>query len=86
MQEVRVTVTVDLQVANQAVISGEICGPVLLRMERFRPVLTGVLFIDMDPTDGRYEPLIGYTPLEQAQTVVDFVGYRLVKVRLVDLK
>ena len=78
--------TVDVQVANQAVISGEICGPVLLRMERFRPVLTEVLFIDMDPTDERYEPLIGYIPLEQAQAVVDLVGHRLVKVNLVDLK
>ena len=78
--------TVDVQVANQAVISGEICGPVLLRMERFRPVLTEVLFIDMDPTDGRYEPLIGYIPLKQAQAVVDLVGHRLVKVSLVDLK
>lgn len=78
--------TVDVQVTNQAVISGEICGPVLLRMERFQPVLTEVLFIDMDPTDGRYEPLIGYIPLEQAQAVVDLVGHRLVKVSLVDLK
>ena len=74
--------TVDVQVANQAVIRGEICGPVLLRMERFRPVQTEVLFTDMDPTDGRYEPLIGYIPLEQAQAVVDLVGHRLVKVSL----
>jgi predicted aspartyl protease len=78
--------TVDVQVANQTVVSGEICGPVLLRMERFRPVLAEVLFIDMNPTDGRYEPLIGYIPLEQAQAVVDLVGHRLVKVNLVDLK
>ena len=61
-------------------------GRVLLRMERFRPVQTEVLFTDMDPTDGRYEPLIGYIPLEQAQAVVDLVGHRLVKVSLVDLK
>ena len=78
--------TVDVQVANQTVVSGEICGPVLLRMERFRPVLAEVLFIDLNPTDGRYEPLIGYIPLEQAQAVVDLVGHRLVKVNLVDLK
>ena len=78
--------TVDVQVANQAVVSGEICGPVLLRMERFRPALTEVLFIDMDPAHGPYEPLIGCIPLEQAQAVVDLVGHRLVKVGLVDLK
>jgi hypothetical protein len=60
-------------------------GPVLLRMERFRPVLAEVLFIDMRPEDGAYEPLIGYIPLEQAQAAVDLVGHRLVKVTRVDL-
>lgn len=78
--------TVDVETATQAVVSGDICGPVLLRLERFRPVLTEVLFIEMEPTDGQYEPLIGYIPLEQAQAVVDLVGHRLVKVSRVDLK
>ena len=78
--------TVAVETATQAVVSGDICGPVLLRLERFRPVLTEVLFIDMEPTDGRYEPLIGYIPLEQAQAVVDLAGHRLVKVDRVDLK
>ena len=45
-----------------------------------------VLFIDMSPEDGAYEPLIGYIPLEQAQAAVDLVGHRLVKVSRVDLK
>lgn len=48
--------TVDVETAPQAVVSGDICGPVLLRLERFRPVLTEVLFIEMEPTDGQYEP------------------------------
>ena len=78
--------TVDVETANQAVVRGDICGPVLLRMEHFRPVLTEVLFIEMVPADGQYEPLIGYIPLEQAQAVVDLVGHRLVKVSRVDLK
>ncbi len=78
--------TVDVETANQTVVSGDICGPVLLRMEHFRPVLTEVLFIEMEPADGQYEPLIGYIPLEQAQAVVDPVGHRLVKVNRVDLK
>ena len=78
--------TVDVEIANQTVVSGDICGPILLRLERFRPVLTEVLFIEMEPTDGQYEPLIGYIPLEQAQAVVDLVGHRLVKVSRVDLK
>ena len=55
-------------------------------MERFRPVLTEVLFIETEPADGQYEPLIGYIPLEQAQAVGDLVGHRLVKVSRVDLK
>ena len=78
--------TVAVETANQSVVSGDICGPVLLRMEHFRPVLTEVLFIEMDPADGQYEPLIGYIPLEQAQAVVDLAGHRLVKVGRVDLK
>jgi hypothetical protein len=48
--------------------------------------LTEVLFIDRQPEDGAYEPLIGYIPLEQAQAAVDRVGHRLVKVSRVDLK
>ena len=72
--------------ASQAVVTGEICGPVLLRLARFRPVLADVLFIEMDPLDGPYEPLIGYIPLEQAQAAVDLEGHRLVKVSHVDLK
>ena len=78
--------TVEVETANQSVIQGVICGPVLLRMERFRPVLAEVLFIDMQPEDGAYEPLIGYIPLEQAQAAVDLVGHRLIKVSRVDLK
>lgn len=78
--------TVEVETANQNVIQGVICGPVLLRMERFRPVLAEVLFIDMQPEDGAYEPLVGYIPLEQAQAAVDLVGHRLIKVSRVDLK
>jgi predicted aspartyl protease len=78
--------TVEVETATQSVVSGDICGPVLLRLEHFRPVLTEVLFIEMEPADGQYEPLIGYIPLEQAQAAVDLVGHRLVKVSRVDLK
>lgn len=78
--------TVEVETAVQTVVSGDICGPVLLRMEHFRPVLTEVLFVDMEPADGQYEPLIGYIPLEQAQAAVDLLGHRLVKISRVDLK
>ena len=40
----------------------------------------------MEPSDGHYEPLIGYIPLEQAQAAVDMTGHRLVKFSRVDLK
>ena len=78
--------TVEVETATQTVVSGDIYGPVLLRMEHFRPLLTEVLFIEMEPADGQYEPLIGYIPLEQAQAAVDLLGYRLVKISRVDLK
>ncbi|MGH2669035.1 MAG: hypothetical protein ACRDH5_07970 [bacterium] len=78
--------TVQVQRDDPSTVQGIICGPVLLGMERFRPVLAEVLFIDMRPEDGAYEPSIGYIPLEQAQAAVDLVGHRLVKVNRVDLK
>lgn len=84
--KLRLLDTVSVETATQAVVSGDICGPVLLRMGQFRPVLTEALFIDMEPSDGQYAPLIGYIPLEQAQAVVDMVGHRLVKFSRVDLK
>ena len=78
--------TVSVETTTQAVVSGDICGPVLLRMGGFRPVITEALFIEMEPAEGRYEPLIGYIPLEQAQAVVDLAGRRLAKFGRVDLK
>ena len=57
-----------------------------VRFGSFRQVLAEVLFIDTEPADGRYEPLLGYIPLEQAQAVVDLTGHRLAKIDRVDLK
>ena len=78
--------TVSVGTATQAVVGGELCGPVILRMGGFRPVITEALFIEMEPAQGHYEPLIGYIPLEQAQAVVDLAGHRLAKFDRVDLK
>jgi len=78
--------TVEVETADQSVVAGDICGPVVLRFGRFRPVVAEALFIEMEPVDGRYEALIGYIPLEQAQAVVDLSGHRLAKVDHVDLK
>ena len=78
--------TVDVETADQSVVTGQICGPVRLRFGDFRPVWTEALFIDMRPANGRYEPLIGHIPLEQAQAVVNLAEHRLAKVHRVDLK
>ena len=53
---------------------------------RFDPVYGEVLFLDMRPANGRYEPLLGYIPLEQAQAAVDMLGLRLLHVKKSDLK
>ena len=78
--------TVDLETATQEVIQGTICGPVRIRVEGFRPIYSEVLFMDMKPQEGVYEPLIGYLVLEQCQAAVDMLGRRLIHVRHVDLK
>lgn len=79
--------TVSVETATQAVVNGDICGPVVLHIGEFRPVIAEALFIEMEPAaEGRYEPLIGYIPLEQAQAIVDLAGHRLAKSERVDLK
>lgn len=77
---------VDCETATQHLVQGEICGPVEIKIEGFEPIYSEVLFLEMEPTDGIYEPLIGYIILEQAQAAVDMLGHRLVHVRKVDLK
>lgn len=78
--------TVYLETASQRTEPGSVCGPVKLQIEGFRPIFTEVIFIDMEPEDGEYEPLIGYIPLEQSQAAVDMSGHRLVYVKRLDLK
>jgi predicted aspartyl protease len=78
--------TINLETANQATINGEVCGPVRIQLEGFRPVFNEVLFIEMTPEDGIYEPLVGYIILEQSQASVDMLGHRLVPVKHMDLK
>ena len=77
---------VECETATQASVTAEVCGPVEITLEGFEPVYGEVLFLDMTPADGLYEPLIGYIVLEQAQAAVDMLGHRLVHVRKVDLK
>ena len=77
---------IDCEIATQEIIKGEVCGPVEIKIEGFEPIYSEVLFIDMKPVDGVYEPLIGYIVLEQSQAAVDMLGHRLVHVKKTDLK
>src|SRR5947208_2247855 len=51
---------VDAEVADQSYVRGEICGPVKITVENFRSVFTEVLFLDMQPADEKFDPLLGY--------------------------
>lgn len=81
-----VIANIEVELANQTASQGEICGPVRLQIEGFRHIYSEVLFIDMTPVDGIYEPLIGYIVLEQCQAGVDMLGHRLVHIKRMDLK
>ena len=67
-------------------IATPVCGPVTIQIEGFRPIVTEVIFIEMEPRDGRYDALLGYLVLEQSSAAVDMVAHRLVPVRYVDAK
>jgi len=77
---------IQLETATQESVEGEVCGPVRIQIEGFRPIYNEVLFLDMKPENGEYEPLIGYVILEQSQAAVDMLGHRLVAVKRMDLK
>ena len=77
---------IQLETATQESVEGEVCGPVRIQIEGFRPIYNEVLFLDMKPENGEYEPLIGYVILEQSQAAVDMLSHRLVAVKRMDLK
>jgi len=78
--------TVELETADQRVVPGEVCGPVKIQIEGFDVIFNEVIFMEMHPQDGGYEPLLGYLILGQSRAAVDMVGHRLVPVKHVDLK
>ena len=80
------TSQIELEPATQTPVEGVVCGPVLIQIEGFRPISSEVVFVDMEPQDGEYEPLIGYIVLAQSQAAVDILGHRLVHVERLDLK
>jgi len=77
---------IERETATQQVVDAEVCGPVEIHLEGFEPIYGEVLFLDMEPEDGVYEPLVGYIVLEQAQAAVDMLGHRLIHVKKSDLK
>jgi predicted aspartyl protease len=77
---------VEFETATQTTVMGEICGPVRIQLEGFRPLYNEVVFVEMSPEDGIYEPLVGYIILEQSQAAVDMVGPRLLHVKNMDIK
>nr|VFK27690.1 MAG: hypothetical protein BECKMB1821G_GA0114241_102931 [Candidatus Kentron sp. MB]VFK33056.1 MAG: hypothetical protein BECKMB1821I_GA0114274_103932 [Candidatus Kentron sp. MB]VFK75714.1 MAG: hypothetical protein BECKMB1821H_GA0114242_102932 [Candidatus Kentron sp. MB] len=78
--------SVELETATQAVVVGVVCGPVRIQVEGFRAVYNEVLFVDMAPNGGEYEPLLGYLVLEQCGAAIDMIGHRLIPVKYMDLK
>lgn len=78
---------ITVELGDQSVRTGAICGPIRAKIGEFRPIVAAVLFLDMTPSDdGEYEPLLGYIALEQASAAVDMLGHRLIHVKCVDLK
>jgi hypothetical protein len=78
--------SIELETATQEMVTGEVCGPVKIQIEGFRQIFSEVLFVEMTPADGIYDPLIGYIVLEQSQAGVDVLGHRLVPIKHMDLK
>jgi hypothetical protein len=75
---------VTMERADQRIVEGE--GPVQIQIEGFAPIFDEVIFLDLQPSDGAYEPVLGYVVLEKSRAAVDLVGHRLVPVKHLDLK
>lgn len=82
----RVLRRVRAELATQEVVDADICGPVLVLVEGFDWIGTEVMFLEMRPQDGDYEPLLGHLVLEHCGAAVDMENHRLVPVRAIDLK
>src|SRR5688572_5620388 len=77
---------IEVETATQETVTVEVCGPVRIQIEGFRPIFNEVAFVDMKPADGEYEPLMGYRVLEQSLAAVDMLGHRLIPIKHMDLK
>lgn len=77
---------IEVETATQEIVVAEVCGPVRIQIEGFRAILNEVAFVEMNPSDGKYEPLIGYIVLEQSLAGVEMITHRLVPLKHFDLK
>ncbi len=78
---------VDLELADQRVVTAEVRGPVRIQLEGFRRVIGEVVFADMQARpDGSFEPLVGCTVLELCNVVIDMRRRCLVARRYYPLK
>ena len=68
--------TIEVQIATQEVAPGIICGNAKIRVEGFQVIYSKVIFLDMRPEKGEYEPLLGYITLEECGAAVDVIGHR----------
>src|SRR5438128_10528972 len=75
--------TIEVDTAKQGTINAEVCGPVRIQIEGFRPIYSEVSFAE---NTGESEPLIGHIVLTQSQAAVDMLGHRLVPIIYMDLK
>lgn len=80
------TRSIELGASIQGTIRGEVCGPVRIQMEGFRPIFSEVSFVEVKPDLGEFEPLLGHIVLAQSQARVDMLGHRLVPIKHMDLK
>jgi predicted aspartyl protease len=77
---------VDCELGNQTIVKAEVRGPIKIKLEGFPPIYSEAMFIEMSPSEGEYEPLIGYTVLEIGGIAVDMLGHRLLNAKRIDLK
>ena len=75
-----------LQTATQETVIGTVCGPARITIEGFRSIFSEVPFVDMIPSEGEYEALLGSIALAQCGAAVDMLGHRLMPVEYMDAK
>src|SRR5687767_1937617 len=80
------TRTVELETATQEILTGEVCGPVRIQIDGFRPIFSEVAFAEMSLEGEEYLPLLGHIVLAQSQARIDVLGHRLVPIKHMDLK